>query len=310
MQASAPPIFKRGPSLIVRLAFFAILSLVLLVADARFRYLEEIRAGVSVVLFPLQEAASVPSTLIKRVGEFFVTQAALYRENEQLKRERLLSGSDVQRIRALESENEQLRRLVNAPPIPGRTRTIAEILYETRDPFTRKVVIDRGMMHGVKTGQAVVDHLGVIGQVTRVFPLVAEVSLLTDKSQSVPVQSVRTGVRSITFGLGPEGMVELRFMPVNADVKSGDAFVTSGIDGTYPPGLPVAVVTSIERNATSFARILCVPAAGVSSYTRVAVLSDGPDRPENTLASPPAPSPASPAASLAAPPKERTETPQ
>lgn len=292
MPDSAPPIFKRGPSLIIRLVFFTILSLVLLVADARFRYLEDIRSGVSVVLFPMQEAAAVPAAVLERAGEFFVTQAALYRENEQLKRERLLNVSEVQRIKALEADNEQLRRLVNAPPIPTRERTVAEIIYESRDPFTRKVVIDRGTMHGIKTGQAVVDHLGVIGQVTRAFPFVSEVSLVTDKSQSVPVQSVRSGVRSITFGLGHDGAVELRFMPVNADVQNGDLFVTSGIDGVFPAGLPVAVVTNIERNAQSFARITCAPAAAVSSYTRVAVLSDPPPMPANPLTAPAPPKPA------------------
>lgn len=289
MQASAPPIFKRGPSLAIRLGFFFVLSLVLLVADARFRYLENIRSAVSVVLFPLQEVASLPAGFTKRAGEFFVTQAALYRENEQLKRERLLSGSEVQRLKALETENEQLRRFVDAPPIPGRERTVAAILYESRDPFTRKIVIDRGTMHGVKTGQAVVDHLGVVGQVTRAFPFMAEVSLLTDKSQSVPVQNVRSGVRSVTFGLGHDGAIELRFMPVNADIQTGDLFVTSGIDGVYPPGLPVATVANIERSSASFARIVCVPAAGVGSYTRVAVLGDPPAMPENPLVAPPIP---------------------
>lgn len=285
MQASAAPIFKRGPSLLTRLAFFSLLSLAFIVADVRFRYLEEIRAGVSVALYPLQEVASLPGALFSRMGDFFVTQASLSRDNEQLKRERLLSGAATQRMRALEAENEQLRRIVNSEPVPGRTPTVAEILYESRDPFTRKVVIDRGAMHDMKIGLAVVDHRGVIGQITRVFPLVSEVSLLTDKSQSIPVQNVRSGVRSITFGLGHDGAVELRFMPVNADIQVGDLLVTSGIDGTFPAGLPVAKVARIDPNAASFARIHCAPVAGVSSFNRVVVLSPGPERPENPLTS-------------------------
>jgi rod shape-determining protein MreC len=284
MQASAAPIFKRGPSLLTRLAFFSLLSLTFIVADVRFRYLEEIRAGVSLALYPLQEVAALPGAMFSRMGDFFVTQASLSRENEQLKRERLVNGAASQRLRALEAENEQLRRIANAEPVPGRTPTVAEILYESRDPFTRKVVIDRGGMHDMKTGLAVVDHRGVIGQITRVFPLVSEVSLLTDKSQSIPVQNVRSGVRSITFGLGHDGAVELRFMPVNADIQVGDLLVTSGIDGTFPAGLPVAKVTRIDPNAASFARIHCAPVAGVSSFNRVVVLSPGPERPENPLA--------------------------
>ncbi|MBI1395721.1 MAG: rod shape-determining protein MreC [Betaproteobacteria bacterium] len=291
MQASAPPIFKRGPSLVVRLTFFSILSVVLLVADARFHYLEEIRSALSVVLFPLQEAAAMPATMLRRTSDFFVTQASLYRENERLKRERLLSEPDSQRLRMLESENQQLRRLLNMPKIPDRERTVADIIYESRDPFSRKIVIDRGTMQGVKAGQAVVDYLGVIGQVTRAYPFVSEVTLLTDKSQSVPVQNARSGLRSVTFGVGHDGAVELRYMPVNADIQNGDLFVTSGIDGTYPPGIPVAVVTNIERSTAAFAKIICVPSAAVGHYTRVAVLSDPPPRPENPLGKP-SPTPA------------------
>lgn len=284
MQATPQPIFKRGPSLAVRLAFFTMLSMVLLVTDARFRYLEGIRNVASVVLFPLQQAASFPGLLLSRTGEFFVTQAALYRENEQLKRDTLLNAPRLQRLTALEAENAQLLRLMNAKPAPERKSTIAEILYESRDAFTRKVVIDRGSNHDVRVGQAVIDPVGVIGQVTRVFPFVSEVSLVTDKTQSVPVQNARSGLRSVTFGLGHDGALELRFIPVNADIQTGDVLVTSGIDGTYPAGLPVATVANIERNAAfAFARITCTPSAGVSSFNRVVVLSDGPPLPENPL---------------------------
>jgi rod shape-determining protein MreC len=289
MQATPQPIFKRGPSLVVRLVFFALLSMVLLISDARFRYLEGIREVVSIVLYPLQQAASLPGTLLSRTGEFFVTQSSLYTENEQLKRENLSNAPKLQRVTVLEAENEHLLRLIEAKPAPGRTTTVAEILYESRDPFTRKVVIDRGSNHDVRVGQAVIDHIGVVGQVTRVFPFVSEVSLVTDKTLSVPVQNARSGLRSVTFGLGHDGAVELRFIPVNADIQIGDVLVTSGIDGTFPAGLPVAVVANIERNAAfAFARILCTPSAGVSSFNRLLVLSDGPARPANPLKTEPA----------------------
>lgn len=284
MQANAPPIFNRGPSLTTRLAFFFLLSVVLLVADARFRYLEDIRAGVSVVLFPFQEVAALPADLMTRTGDFFVAQATLSRENEQLKRERILAGADLQRMGALQAENAHLRTLVNASPIPGRTRVVAEILYESRDPFTRKIVIDRGSRHDMQAGLAVVDHRGVLGQVTRVFPFVSEVSMLTDKSQSIPIQNVRSGVRAVTFGLGHDGAVELRFVPASADFQVGDVLVTSGIDGTFPAGLPVAKVARVEPSSASFARIHCTPLAGVANFTRVVVLGPGAPHPENPMA--------------------------
>lgn len=284
MPDTPTPIFKRGPSLHVRLAIFALLSLILLVSDARFRYLEGIRTTFSVALYPLQRAAGLPGVLLTRAGEFFVTQSALYRENESLKHEALLGASHTLRLEALEAENAQLRRMIDSRLAPDRTPQLSTILYESRDAFTRKVIIDRGSAHDLRPGLAVIDHLGVLGQVTRVLPFVSEVSLVTDKSQSVPVQDVRSGLRAVTFGLGHDGGLELRFIPVNADIQNGDTLVTSGIDGTFPPGLPVAIVSNIERNAAfPFARITCKPVAGVSSFTQVSVLSAAPDLPENPL---------------------------
>lgn len=284
MQASAPPFFKRGPSLHTRLVLVVVLSVVLLVADTRFRMLEQVRAGISVALYPLEEAAGVPGEMLSRAEEFFVLRSTLQRDNERLRREALANADRLQRFEALEAEMAQLKRLVDARPAVKRSTTIAELLYESRDAFSRKVVLDKGTAQGLAVGHAVIDHLGVVGQVTRVFPFAAEVSLITDKSQSVPVQNVRTGLRSVTFGTGQDGAMELRFIPVNADIQTGDLLVTSGIDGIYPAGLPVATVTAIERNtAFAFARITCTPVAGVSSHIRVAVLSAPPPPVPNTL---------------------------
>ena len=149
---------------------------------------------------------------------------------------------------------------------------VAEILYASRDPFSRKVILDRGTQQDVASGQVVVDELGVIGQVTRAFPLLAEVTLITDKEQAVPVQIVRNGLRSVLFGSG-DGNLELRFLAVNADVRDGDALVTSGLDGIYPSGLPVATVRHVNRDsAYAFARIQCEPVAGVERHGLALVL--------------------------------------
>jgi rod shape-determining protein MreC len=151
----------------------------------------------------------------------------------------------------------------------------AEILYAGRDPYAHKIFIDRGATHGVRPGSPVADESGVVGQVTRVHPLLSEVTLLTDQDQAIPVQVVRSGLRAVAFGSGPAGTLELRFMAANAEIQNGDRLVTSGIDGTYPPGLPVATVVRIERDAElSFARVVCKPAAGVDSGRFVLVLSN------------------------------------
>ena len=151
----------------------------------------------------------------------------------------------------------------------------AEILYAGRDPYSHKVFIDRGATHGVRPGSPVADENGVVGQVTRVHPLLSEVTLLTDQDQAIPVQVVRNGLRAVAFGSGPAGTLELRFMAANAEIQNGDRLVTSGIDGTYPPGIPVATVARVERDAAyAFARIVCQPAAGVESGRYVLVLAN------------------------------------
>jgi rod shape-determining protein MreC len=274
MEYAPPPFFKRGPSLLTRFAFFSLLSITLLVADARFGYLEVLQRAVAVVIYPLQRLATLPGTLVQRVGEFFVTHAQLERDNEQLKGQSLTHAAALQDQQAVAAENQHLRELLGLRERVPREAVGAQIVYAPRDPFTRRVVVDKGSQQGVKAGQAVVDHIGVVGQVTRVFPWLSEVTLVTDKEQAVPIQVLRSGLRGVTFGIGYDGTLELRFMPVNADIQNGDVLVTSGIDGTYPPGLPVAVVSNIERNAAyAFARITCTPAAAVSSFSQVLILS-------------------------------------
>jgi rod shape-determining protein MreC len=274
MEYTPPPFFKRGPGLIARLSFFVLLSLVLLYADARFHYMEGLRKAIGVVLYPLQRIVDVPAEVASGIGSFFVSQSYLQRENERLVRENFLNAGLLQTQQELIAENRHLRQLLDMKERVGPTSAAAEILYFGRDPFSRKVIIDRGSSNKVEEGAAVVDDTGLIGQVSRAFPWTAEIALITDREQAVPVQVVRNGLRAAVFGTGYDGALDLRFMPVNADIEHGDVLVTSGIDGVYPAGLPVAVVASIERNAAyPFARITCTPAAGVNRHRQVLVLA-------------------------------------
>jgi rod shape-determining protein MreC len=284
MEYSPPPFFKRGPSLLTRFTFFFLLSVCLLIADARFNYLQTMRTSVATVVYPVQRLAAMPSTIAGRISDFFVTQARLQRENDRLRRQELGNSAALQILKATESENQHLRELLGMREKLARQYIGAEILYGNRDPFTRRVVVDKGSRHGVHPGWAVVDENGVVGQVTRVFPWLSEVTLITDKEQAVPIQDVRSGLRGVTFGIGYDGTLELRFMPVNADIQNGDLLVTSGIDATYPPGLPVAVVTNVERNAAyAFARITCTPAAGVNSAKQVLIVASAEETPKNPV---------------------------
>jgi rod shape-determining protein MreC len=280
MEHSPPPFFKRGPAPLVRLFFFASLSLALLVIDARFRYAEGLRNALAIVAYPLQRAATAPIDFLGAVGAYVSTQAQLVEDNAALRAKALALAQDAQRYQAAEAEAAQLRRLIGAAERIEVKTTPAELLYAGRDPYAHKVFIDRGSQQGIKPGSPVADEAGVVGQVTRVHPLVSEVTLLTARDQAIPVQVVRSGLRAVAFGAGPSGMLELRFMAADAEIQSGDRLVTSGIDGTYPPGLPVATVVRIERDAElSFVRVVSKPAAGVERGRYVLVLSDESARP-------------------------------
>lgn len=276
MEHTPPPFFVRGPAPLVRLAFFASLSLTLLVLDARFKYAEAMRDVLALAAYPIQRVARLPVALAEGVAGYFASQAQLRAENEDLRARLLTSSLDAQRYESAAAEASDLRRLIGATERLQRKSIPAEILYTGRDPYSRKVIVDRGTQHGVRAGSPVVDETGVIGQLTRAHAFVSEVTLITDKGQATPVQVLRNGLRAIAFGAGASGMLELRYMSANADVASGDLLVTSGIDGTYPPGLPVAVVARVERDASyTFARVLAQPVAGVERGRYALVLSPG-----------------------------------
>ena len=290
MEYSPPPFFKTGPTPLARLAIFAALSIAFLVADARFSYLQNLRQVAAVIVYPFQRLATAPITMAQRIGEFFVTHSSLREDNARLTREHFEQGAQLQQIEALRAENAQLRELQGARARPDIDFTAAEILYAARDPFTRKVVVDRGSGHHVRAGQAVVDNRGVIGQVTRVYPWLSEVTLITDKGQFVPVQNLRNGLRAVLAGTGNDGALELRFIPLNADFQNGDRLVTSGIDGIYPAGLPVAQISHVERSAAQlFARITCTPVGGVSNHTHVLIVSSHGETPPRPVEEPKAP---------------------
>jgi rod shape-determining protein MreC len=266
MEHTPPPFFKRGPAPLVRLAFFASLSLAVLVLDARFKYAEGLRSVLALAVYPLQVVATAPVALATRVAEFFSSQARLREENAELRARVLAASQAAQRAESALAENAQLRRVIGAAERAGARSIAAEILYSGRDPYSRKVIVDKGAQHGVRAGSPAVDEHGVLGQVTRVHALASEVTLLTDKDQAIPVQVVRNGLRAVAFGAGSSGMLELRYMATNAEIENGDRLVTSGVDGTYPPGIPVATVARVERDAAyAFARIACQPAAAIDS---------------------------------------------
>lgn len=272
MDYQPPPFFKRGPAPLALLSFYAALSVSLLVIDARFHTLELLRQAVSMFTHPLQQVAQAPAQIVGNAGGYFLNISRLKDENALMKRAQLDATTTLLRTQHLEAENQRLRRMLGVKERQLASGQVTQILYAARDPFSRRIVVDKGQQDHIVAGLPVVDDAGIVGQVTRVFPFVSEVTLITDKDQAVPVQIVRNGLRSVVFGLG-DGQLELRFMPANADVQNGDLLVTSGLDGIFLPGFPVAKVVHIERDTSySFARIYCAPVAGVENFGEVMVL--------------------------------------
>ena len=279
-----PPFFHRGPSPLTRLAVFGLLSLALLFADTRYRYLENIRRGAAIVIYPLQRLVQMPGDALAYVDTYFSSQRALAEDNATLQAQLLAQAPLVQALPAVEHENARLRGLIKLEARVPVSAIAAEVLYSSRDPFTQKLFVDKGEAAGVQPGRAVIDSIGVVGQVTRVFPYMSEVTLVTDKDHAVPVKVERTGVRTVMYGAGAARPPELRYLSPSVEIVPGDMLVTSGIDGTYPPELAVAQVVSVERETgQSFAHVTCKPLAGIDHSAQVLILASTasvPPRPE------------------------------
>lgn len=272
MQHSPPPLFKQGASARVKVVFFTVFSLSLLLVDSRVKSLGPLRQVVGTALYPLQMLALAPRDGLSNVSNYFASTAALQKEVSTLKQQQIQNAENLHQNIALATENAQLRRLLDLKTKTNSKSLTAEILYDARDEVTRKIVLNRGATQGVALSQPVIDERGVVGQVTRVFPLTSEVTLLSDKNQAIPVQVERNGLRSVVTGRGRSPFLEMR-VTTNADVKIGDVLVTSGIDGVYPEGLQVAKVAQVDNKATTtFETVLLSPAAGIEHHKQLLIL--------------------------------------
>jgi rod shape-determining protein MreC len=270
-----PPFFRQGLSALTKLILFSALALFLMVADTRFAVAAQLRAVLATVLYYPQQILLMPVQAVAAASDYALGLRHALATEEAARRELAKQAERALRVEQLLAENARLRGLLELRPGLTVRAQAAQVLYEASDPYSRKVIIDRGVTQGVVIASAVINEAGVLGQVTRVFPLSAEVTLLTDKDAAIPVLNTRTQARSAAFGsaAAPGGGMEMRFMAGNADVQVGDMLTTSGVDGVYPPGLPVARVTSVDRKLDSgFARIALAPAALPDGVRHVMVL--------------------------------------
>ena len=264
LERSAPPIFRQGLSATSKMLLLGLLAVLLMAADHRMQISQPIRSGVALILSPLQWLSLQPVNAVSALTRYFgnledAQDAALVFQTRTI-----AQAQRLQQVEQLSQENAHLRQLLDLrAQVAGPTKAV-QVLYDTSDPYTQRVVVDRGLMAGIVQGSAVIDTAGVVGQVTRVYPLVSEVTLLTDRAQSIPIMNARTGSRYVANGdpqtLG--GSLDLKFVPAGADIQKGDLLTTSGIDGVYPAGLHVGRIARIDRRVdSSFARVHAEPMA-------------------------------------------------
>jgi len=291
-----PPFFRQGPSALSKLAVCSALALFLMVADSRFKVMQPLRVVLAGVLYPAQWLALRPVLAYQEITQYFSSLSAARAAQDDAIRKHNLQSQRANQVEQLSLENQRLRKLLGLRERLQAPAMAAQVIYDAADPYSRKVIIDKGLADKVGLGAPVLDESGVLGQVTRVYPMVSEVTLVTDRDHAIPVLNTRTGARGVAYGDASlhADAIELRFMAANADVAAGDLLTTSGVDGVYPPGLPVARVEKVERRVDAvFARIYCVPLALVSGSGHVMVLD-----PVFTQV-PPRPAPEPPAAAPA-----------
>jgi rod shape-determining protein MreC len=276
LDRTPPHFFKQGPTSLSKLALLSALALFLMVADKRFEAGKIVRASLATVLGPVSSAVVAPVAALQDSFKYVDTLGSVKLSEQEAHRKLLLLSQRANQVESLTLENSRLRKLLSLKDALTTPAQAAEVLYDATDPYSRRVIVNKGSVHAVQLGSPVLDESGVLGQVVRVFPLTSEVAMIIDREQTTPVLNTRTGVRSVAYG-NPSAhgdVLELRFISGNADVLAGDVLTTSGVDGVYPAGLQVAKVEKVERRADSgFAKIVCTPKANVLGAKHVMILN-------------------------------------
>ena len=271
-----PSFLRQGPSAISKLVLYSALALFLMVADARFKVTDPLRHIVALALYPVQWLMLKPVEMTSLGAGYLQALQKSQQEVANARQALTLVSQRASQAEQLLQENDRLRKLLELRERLVTSAQAAQILYDSPDPYSRRVVVDQGESHGIEVGSPVMDAAGILGQVTRVYPFLSEVTLLVDREQAIPVLNARTGARGVAYGdpvASHGGGMELRFVSANADVQEGDLLTTSGLDGVYLPGLPVAQVIHVEHRADSaFARIYCRPIAQIEGTRHVMVL--------------------------------------
>ncbi len=242
-----------------------------MILDHRYNHLDDIRSVVATVLYPVQYVVNIPFATTEWASETFVSRETLAKENRTLKTENILLKAQQQKLYSLQSENIRLRRLMGTAENIGERVMISGLLAVDLDPFSRQIVINKGRVDEVFSGQSLLDAKGIVGQIVEVNSFSSRAMMITDPSHAIPVQVNRTGMRAIAVGTGDiRNGLELPHIPNNADIQKGDLLVTSGLGGRFPAGYPVAYITQIVLDPTqSYAAVKAHPAAELERIREV-----------------------------------------
>lgn len=269
----------------MRLLVLAVLSATLMVVDARFESLKPMRSQLGLVLTPFYWLADFPVRMWDGATQQFTSRSELLGENEKLKAEALLMQRRLQKLAALTEQNVRLRELLNSSSLVDEKVLVGELIGVDPNPFTHRILIDKGGKDGVFLGQPVLDARGLMGQVVEVMPYTSRVLLLTDITHSIPVQVNRNGLRAIASGTGNPERLELRHVADTADIKEGDLLVSSGLGQRFPAGYPVAVVKEVVHDSGQpFAIVRAVPTAALNRSRYVLLVFTDSRSPEQRAA--------------------------
>lgn len=264
----------------MRLLVLTVLSVALMVVDARFETLKPLRSQLGLVLTPVYWLTDLPMRAWEGMSEQVASRSELIAENRQLKTEALLLQRRLQKLATLTEQNVRLRELLNSTALVDDRVVIAELIGLDPSPFTQRVIIDKGSHDGVFVGQPVLDATGLMGQVVEVMPYASRVLLITDTVHSVPVQVNRNGLRAIASGSGSD-YLELRHVPETSDIKEGDLLVSSGLGQRFPAGYPVARVRSVVHDAgQAFLQVHALPTAMLNRSRHLLLVFSDPRTPE------------------------------
>lgn len=273
---------RRPLSHATRLLLLVLLSVTLMGVDHRSHYLQATRSVLALLVYPIQLAALLPERLGSGVVGFFTSKNVLLEENQRLRREELLLRARLQKLKSIEVENARLRSLLGAAARVAERAVVAELVKVSLEPFTQKILVNKGSTDGVYLGQPAIDAKGVIGQITQLTPLTSTATLITDPSHAIPIQVQRNGLRAILFGTGSRRRMDLPHLTSRADIREGDLLVTSAMGGRFPAGYPVAKVTRIKSDPNeSFLMITAEPVAGLDYGSEILLIwSETPGPPE------------------------------